>query len=271
MNAFTSEWLALRRPIDERSRWHAGADRFLQALPADRPWLVDLACGTGANCAYLASRLQTPRDWMLVDNDPLLLQRAQDDCRFMCTVERLECRRLDLARELPRLDLGEACGVTASALLDLVSGRWLDELFALCARWRPPLLFSLTYAGHVQLSPGDVDDDLMQRAFNTHQRLDKGFGPALGPIAPAIAARMLRLHGYRVSEATSDWRLDSARDADAALLYPLLQGWAAAASEVEECGVTAERAQQWLHRREQATASRTLTARIGHVDLLALP
>lgn len=271
MNAFTAQWLALRRPVDERARWQAGADRFLRALPADRPCLIDLACGSGANCLYLASRLQQPRDWLLLDHDPLLLARAHDDCAGLGNVRRLECRQLDLARELSRLDLRTACGVTASALLDLVSRPWLEELIAMCARWRLPLLLALTYDGRIDLSPADPDDATMQRAFNTHQLQDKGFGAALGPSAAAIAAALLRSHGYRVSEVASDWQLDSARDGDAALLAPLLQGWASAACEADECGITPGYAEQWHRRRDEQVLAGTLAVRVGHRDLLALP
>ena len=275
MNAFTLRWLRLRRDADERARWRAGARLFLRALPDVSLPVVDLGCGSGANCAYLAHLSERPLHWRLVDHDPALLAEALGACTSLPYVRRLECLELDLSRELEQSVSGGVAGITASALLDLVSHQWLDRLSALCVRSRVPLLLSLTYSGQVTLLPGDDDDELIHRLIEQHQRRDKGFGAALGSLAPSTAARLLSAGNYRVSSVASDWVLDSAERSDAALLEPLLAGWAQAATELVEeradMQSAVRRIGSWLDRRLHATALGVLKARVGHVDLLALP
>ena len=271
MSGFSAAWLALRRAADERARWREGAERYVQALPQvrTRP-LLDLACGSGANCRYLAPLLAQPRDWLLVDHDVALWTEARKACSALPGVRHLAIRELDLARNLEALDLRDAAGVSAAALLDLVSRPWLERLVARCAATRLPLLFALCYDGRIELSPGDAEDEAIRRAVNRHQRRDKGFGPALGPTAPRVAATLLRAQGYRVATAASDWQLTAADKVDAALLSPLLQGWAVAAQELARSAVSEQRVALWLQRRERAIAAGALRVQVGHRDLLAL-
>jgi len=44
-------------------------------------------------------------------------------------------------------------------------------------------------------------------AVNAHQRTDKGFGPALGPIAGAEAIARFAAVGYVTVHETSDWTM----------------------------------------------------------------
>ncbi len=53
--------------------------------------------------------------------------------------------------------------VTASALLDLVSERWLRALAARCAGHGAAVLFALSYDGRIVCSPEDPDDGRSSR------------------------------------------------------------------------------------------------------------
>jgi SAM-dependent methyltransferase len=271
MSGFSAEWLALRRVADQRARWREGAMRYLRALPDDHALpLLDMACGSGANCRYLAALLAEPREWLLVDHDAVLLTRARDECAALPGVRGLLGRQLDLARDLDCLDLRNVAGLSAAALLDLVSQPWLERLVAVCAASRLPLLFALSFDGRIKLSPGDAEDENIRQAVNQHQRSDKGFGPALGPTATTAATPLLQAQGYQVAVAASDWQLDAADPVDAALLSPLLQGWASAAGELAPSAASRQRVALWLRQRERAVAAGALQVQVGHHDLLAL-
>ena len=43
-----------------------------------------------------------------------------------------------------------------------------------------------------------------------HQRTDKGFGPALGPVGAAAAISRFEALGYSVVQGTSDWVIGTA-------------------------------------------------------------
>ena len=154
--------------------------------------------------------------------------------------------------------------VTASALLDLVSAAWIDALAERCRLSRAASLFALTYDGRIVWTPADRDDEMVRDLVNRHQRTDKGFGSALGPDATGAAQRAFTARGFTVERERSDWTLDGG---DAELQRQLIDGWAAAAVEMQPAGTTAIEA--WRQRRlDHAAASRS-TLVVGHEDLAA--
>src|SRR5437763_477827 len=123
-------WLALREPADAAARAEALTRRLVRAIGDQRPLrIVDLGAGTGANARYLMNRLPRPQQWLLVDRDPALLARSRI-CPVLAGL--VATRELDLG-PVESLDVCTGCHlVTASALLDLVSERWLQALAARC-------------------------------------------------------------------------------------------------------------------------------------------
>jgi SAM-dependent methyltransferase len=262
VSTFSAEWLALRERADAAARAEALLAPLLHAATGTRR-IVDLATGTGANIRYLAPRLGGSQSWLAVDRDP----------RLLAAVERatwpphvgVETRVLDLGAGLDAALLEGCRLVTASALLDLVAQVWIERLARATAEAGADALFALTYDGRIEWSPGDPDDALVRTLVNRHQRRDKGFGPALGPDAVALAAECFRAHGYETRLEPSDWRLG----ADAgALQDALIEGWRTAAAEVEPAAADALDA--WAARRRGRLAAGASRLVVGHADLLAV-
>ncbi|MDO9438892.1 class I SAM-dependent methyltransferase [Hydrogenophaga sp.] len=287
---FSADWLRQREPFDTVARDHA-AERLrlsarLRAVRPDGgvPWrVIDLACGTGANLRWLAPRLVGEQEWLVVDHDAALLQRWPerlaldgDNANFHQPLAysgtafhaRIVRQQTDLARQLHTLPWHAAHLVTASALLDLVSLDWLQQMVGHAAAARVALLFTLSVDGRHQWTPKDPQDATVARLFQAHQRRNKGFGPALGPEAIEACRGVMLAAGYRVFSAASDWRLDGRAQPNAAALQcALADGMAAAASEQDPASERSMTA--WRDRRRaNATAS---SLRVGHVDVLALP
>lgn len=244
--SFDTTWLDLREPADHAARDAVLAGRFA-ALVGPSCKLVDLGSGTGSTVRALSS-LVPGAQWRLTDNDPLLLAEAR---RRLPQVETVE---VDLANDLAAAIPDDAEAITASALIDLVSAPWLDNLVA-CARGRP-LYIALSYDGIGRWHPAHPDDAAVLSAFDAHQRGDKGFGPALGPDAAAYLARSLHAAGYRVETAPSPWRINPGPLADM-----LVDGIAGAAAEA---GVQPQTAARWAGNRRAAD-----NCEIGHVDMFA--
>ena len=119
--------------------------------------------------------------------------------------------------------------MTGSALLDLTSARWLDRLVDYCREVPAILYFALSYDGHTTWAPPlDLDRTIVE-LVNQHQRGDKGFGPALGPVAWRRLASKLESYGYQVFTAESPWLLGNA---DQEIQSELVRSWTAVASEV---------------------------------------
>jgi len=252
MSGFSAEWLALREDADAAARSSA-----LAGFVGRPGRLLDLGGGTGANIRYLSSRLPSPQLWTIVDDDPALLARAPVSATR---------HRADLNAVVEDGHLFEGCVlVTASALLDLVSATWLAKLVLRCRAAEAPVLFALTYDGRMECSPQDQEDEEIRRLVNEHQKTDKGFGPALGPDAPARAVALLSAAGYATKQEQSDWKLlPAASD----LQRQLVSGWAGAASEMapaKKPSIAAWQARRLAHL--DAGRSRIV---VGHVDVAGI-
>jgi hypothetical protein len=286
IESFDANWLELREPFDAAVRSRALAERFAAALPA-RPVLLDLGAGTGGLFRWLAPIIARAQAWILVDNDPELLQSAFRDIADWATERghatswptraarrallvhtphgawRVEAIIADLFDAPDALPMDRVNAVVCSALLDLVSSAWIERF---CDVLTVPLLACLSADGRDAFLPRHPLDRMVCSGFRRDQSRDKGFGGALGRRAAAALHTALRARGFALSTALSDWRIPRTAHA---MLIELVQSHAQVAA-------------RWLpqHRRaieawertrlRQATATR-LAIRIGHRDSLALP
>jgi hypothetical protein len=304
MTGFSADWLQLREPFDHLARDAAArafglrqqAARWRSAGPGGRaptagllnPVLsvLDLACGSAQR-------------WRLVDHDPALLAAvpaalaawaARHGHRFASHGDTLVVtgtsfsaevtrQQTDLSRDLAALDFASVQLVTASALLDLVSATWFQQLVQQGRRTGTAMLFALNVDGRTLWQPQDPDDDRVHQLFMRHQRRDKGFGPALGPQSVSEAQRRLAAAGYQVQQAASDWVIDAAPRLEAAptgtdkisagdraiMLAAMVDGMAAAAAEQDPS--MASLVQVWRGRRLACLRATRLV--VGHADLIA--
>jgi len=293
---FAPDWLALREPHDALARSERLAAALIARLPA-RPRLIDLGAGTGSLLRWLAPRIGRAQAWTLVDSSRELIAEAFDviaaraeGIGFKVTFPnrrtllvhapggawRVEALVADLAEAPRNLPLQQADAVLSSALCDLVSAAWVERM---AAALRLPFYAALCVDGRDRLWPPHAADGAVAAAFRRDQARDKGFGgPALGPAAPAAVARAFAARGFTVESAPADWVVH-ARGGDFAALpvprthttaflrYLVLGQMEAARRHWRGRGSIAE----WGLRRLEQIDARTLSARIGHRDLLALP
>ena len=301
MTGFNADWLALREPFDAAARalaWPtlsplvAALRRHTTADAAAPLRVLDLACGSGTNLRALAPRLGGQQSWRLVDHDPALLAALpqamaswaqQQGYRFDSgdaagasmriagpgfAVD-LHTQCADLGSGLDTVAIDQHDLITASALLDLASARWIDTLVHHASGAGAAVFCALTVAGRIEWDPPDAADAQVHRLFALHQQRDKGFGPALGPAAGAFAIGGLAATHYAVLQANSDWVIDAAGGAPNAqsMLIALLQGMAdAAIAQQPDAG---DLMHAWQGRR-MAMMGRT-QLRVGHVDFMAMP
>jgi hypothetical protein len=265
MSGFSSEWLALREPFDVAARNKDVLDAMLAAFRGQGSIsVVDLACGTGSTLRAISGRLPPRQNWRLVDNDLGLLAAAATLARPPDIV--VTPVAIDLVRDLELALDGPIDLITTSALLDLVSGDWLERLIVEAAVRRLPIYAALSYDGRVSFKPNEPFDGDIVGAVNRHQRGDKGFGPALGPDAVNFAADIVKRVGYSFVEGTSDWSFGVS---DTAIQEEVLRGFANAAGELRS--LPDERIADWLARRLDMVAAGVSTMRVGHVDFFAMP
>lgn len=225
MSGFETRWLDLREPADHAAR-DAGllqkATAYVDAGGRNLS-VVDLGCGTGSTLRAFSHSAAQWR-WTLLDNDPLLLTEATS--RHGGDMQ-LECVKADLSEPSPELFAGARL-VTASALLDLVSASFLQRLVSSLENTGCGFYTALNYDGRCTWHQAHEADAGVVHAFNSHQRRDKGFGPALGPVAEGVLRDILQTSGFRVFAARSPWQLG----ADSAELQrQFVIGVAAAAGE----------------------------------------
>jgi hypothetical protein len=258
VSGFSAEWLALREPADAAARSNELVSFVIRDLDhvVARARCLDLGGGTGANIRYLSTRLPAPQQWTIVDDDAGLLARAPAG---------VATRHADLSQIVDDDLLRDCALVTASALLDLVSEAWLTRVIDGCRRSGAAVLFALTYDGRTVCGPDEPEDEDITRLVNDHQRRDKGFGAALGPVAAARAAELLSAAGYEVRHEPSDWRLGQA---DAELQRQLVEGWTKAAVEMkpERAAAFAD----WRNRRLAHIEAGRSRIVVGHLDVAGI-
>lgn len=280
MSGFSPEWLALREPVDHRSRDPGMAARLRDRF-AGQPSVsvVDLGCGTGSNLRGTFHLLPDEQHWTLVDYDARLLAAARQAISAWADVRnvtppgsgddlavskgnktlRVRFRQADL-----NMDIGGALGqvpdlVTASAFFDLCSVDFIGRLAAAVTARRATFFTVLTYNGQQTWTPLHAADVAMLAAFVRHQGGDKGFGASVGPSAPAALGAAFRAAGYVVEEGDSPWRLG---EGDERLIGDLAAGFAGAVTELAQ--VDAAVIASW-------SAVKRTAAVVGHTDTLAMP
>jgi hypothetical protein len=262
--SFSAAWLELREPYDLRARNSAVIDAVVSALAGRTSvTIADLACGTGSTFRALRPRIKARQSWRLADNDLSLLARAPQSSPPDTHVTTVP---VDLNHDLEAALDGPVDLVTTTALLDLVSEEWLQRLVVEIAARRLPVYAALSYDGRAEMTPADSADKKIIAAVNAHQRTDKGFGPALGPTAAAIAIERFESVGYSVLQGQSDWGF---APHDREIQLELLSGWAAAARDLDE--VPLPDVIGWLKRRRDLVVAGRSSIRVGHTDLFARP
>ena len=265
----SSDWLALRESADAAARAIELVAEVRRHLPSGAPLAVhDLGCGTGSMARWLSARLEGPQYWVLYDRDVDLLpiaaahapRLALDGAAVSVETSRRDITHLD-PEELSGADL-----VTASALLDMMTGPQLERFVATCAGAGCPVLVALSVTGQVELAPADPLDREIRDAFNDHQRRGAGADRLLGPDAVAAATDSFRRHGLDVRTRPSPWRLGAD---GSALAAEWLNGWLGAACEQRPDlrGAVAV----YQERRLAEAAAGELSVTVDHQDLLALP
>lgn len=284
---FSEAWLTLREPADHAARSQPLTKQLsIWAKQQGQMNCVELGAGTGSNLRYLCPLLGHDQQWTLIDNDPNLLEQlprlistwaerkhisvSSTDNKLMLSSEHFSARigwtQQDLAHNLTGLSFDSTHLVCASALLDLTSAHWLEQLSSMCVANHCATLFVLNYNGHIDWSDSIAEDKIMQDLLNAHQLGDKGFGKALGPQAGHYFAQLLEDKGRYVATDRSNWSVDASMNA---LHQALINGWASAAKDQDD-GLSAA-IEQWKTHRLAACQGKKSILTVGHNDLLSLP
>lgn len=264
MSGFSADWLSLREPIDQRAR----NPEILAAIEQhfrgrDSIAVIDLASGRGSIVRALTPRLPPRQDWHLIDDEPALLR---DATRTGTGTIHTHSRLANLAEAIEDVLAIDADLIVSSAFIDLVSDAWLDRLVRGTAGRRLPVYLAMSYDGHVECDPRHPLDDAVLAAFERHQQRDKGFGPALGPMACAAVARKFAAAGYDVTRGRADWQV-ARTECDVQRM--MVEGWFAAVSELgmlDRPAVT-----HWRDQRLAWVAEGRATMTVGHLDVWAVP
>lgn len=262
MSGFDLRWLALREPVDRRSRDPDLQNRTVRFLrEASRGVVLDIGCGTGSTYRALAPELGKAISWRLFDNDDRLLAEArrwhpEADITFVSG---------DL-NQIASLPLEDVTLVTASAVFDLCSAVFIDGLLDALRGKGIGLYAALNYDGDMHWSVSHPLDQPVREAFNRHQLNDKGFGPSAGPNGWTRLSAGLEARGYEVRLAESHWRMG---EADTELQRLLLAGIvdALAGAALLPAGELAD----WHAFRLGALTVSGSSCVVGHRDVLALP
>ncbi|SHM33944.1 class I SAM-dependent methyltransferase [Roseibium suaedae] len=264
MSGFDPGWLFLREPADRLARSEDLAREAGSWLAAQGSALevLDIGCGTGSTLRSLAPVFPQAARWILLDNDPALLEQAR---QLAGETVHVSFARHDL-NDIAGLPLEGVSLLTASALFDLCSEGFCAQLVKRAASEGCAVYAALNYDGVMRWSVAHPLDQAVRAAFNRHQQTDKGFGTALGPDAASRLAVLLEAEGYRVRLAESPWVMGPG---EADLQRSFLKGFRQPLMEIGELPETG--IDDWLSFRLKAVHMPESRCEVGHLDLLALP
>jgi SAM-dependent methyltransferase len=260
MSGFEARWLDLREPVD-----HAARDKNLRgevvahlSPSGEAVKVVDLGCGTGSTFRALSPEGRGWQ-WLLLDNDPLLLAEARSRHETEARMAFVEADLADLRGEM----FAGAHLVTASALFDLTSAAFVERLAMQLSEAGAGLYAALNYDGVCRWGNPHPADTEVVAAFNEHQRGNKGFGPALGPDSGPMLKAIFEAVGFRVSMAKSPWQFTPDH---AELQRQFIEGMARAVAETRS--LDALILEDW--RRNRLARADHSACEVGHWDVLAL-
>jgi hypothetical protein len=275
MSGFSPSWLSLREPADQAARNREVLGACMRHFaPRTHVAVCDLGAGTGASVRAFAEYLPAQQTWTLVDHDARNLAVACDSLRGWADEAEPNDNALilkkggkDIAVRTRVADLSEKADwsrgtdlVTASALFDLISERWISRFAAALVADKLPLLATLTADGRMHATPGHAHDDAVWAKFREHQTRDKGFGPSAGAAAARFLEDVFARAGYVITAGDSPWILEQGP-----LLRATAEGIAQAVAETGD--LEAPALTDWLA--QATTPGRRLI--IGHRDLFAAP
>lgn len=264
--SFSSQWLHLREPIDNAARNKDVLAKVLDYLSSfEKKTITDIGTGTGSTLRALTPHLTNNVHWSLIDNDKALLDLAALEAKGNSVSTCL----IDLSKNLDNV-FDETCTlVTTSAFLDLVSRGFLEGLVDKLSSQRLPFYAALTYDGRAGLLPPTPQNEWVLDVFNSHQKNDKGFGPALGPEAADYAIEVFAKAGYEIESGLSDWQAGPNHKDFQAML---LEGWCKACKEKRPD--KAHEFEDWYINRKRIIEEAEIhgtSVFVGHVDFFAKP
>jgi hypothetical protein len=189
-----------------------------------------------------------------------------NEARLLLPAQGIAFHECDLTRDLDAVFATQPDLVVTSALLDLVSISWLDQLIGQLVRHRKPFYAALSYDGRATCLPPHAADRLVLDAVNRHQKTDKGFGPALGPDAAAEAIARFEAAGFAVHHAASDWLF---RREEGVVQSMVIDGWAQAVYEMGD--IADETLSDWASWHLTRIADGETEMMVGHLDIFAVP
>ncbi len=263
--SFSTDWLSVREPADIRARNPEVLKKVGATFAKHKSvTILDLGCGTGSTLRALGKVFPKSQNWVLVDNDPELLAEIKGQPKL--AGQTLKPCQIDLNLHLTDVFEENIDIVATSAFLDLVSERWIDDFISELKARKLPFYAALTYDGRANCDPVHPADPDIISAVNRHQRGDKGFGPALGPVAAGTVIRKLQDAGFEVAQGQADWVFLTS---EGLVQSMLIEGWASAALEL---GILdPETIEDWRDWRLTRVADGDSIIRVGHVDVFAVP
>ncbi len=140
-----------------------------------------------------------------------------------------ECRQIDLVRDLGSLDPAGFDGIVSTALFDLVSADWLQQIRQMAGAGAParPVHPQRRWpAGLDAGRSGRRRDAGLDRSSSGDRQ---GLRPRPRPPCPDLLAEMLEANGFDVFTGESDWHIGPD---DAAMHRALIEGYRTAALEI---------------------------------------
>ncbi len=284
-NKFSKSWINMRIGYDDHSRSNILIQFLKKNNYSSGIELIDMCCGSGSFLIWSIRNKILFDKCSLIDHDLNLLKSIKSNLRkntsknliiksntnnmnlslikddsFLSDIyiKKNDCNKFDIKTKKFHV-------ISYSAVLDLMSKSSIIKALK-SANCNNVIYFSLCFNGMVKWTPTNIFDKYILSFFNNHQRMDKGFGMALGSRSIDFIKKNAAKHEVNFTMKNSPWIIFNRSKRDKEFMNRYISDVKKALFYME--GIDRDILRNWYKEKKFHIDSKRIKLYVGHQDIL---
>ncbi len=284
-NKFSKSWINMRIKYDNCSRSNILKNYLKDNSSFSDIELLDMCCGSGSFMIWSIKNKLSFTKYTLIDNDIKLLKSIKSNLKRIIPndlkiISNTNNMNLILRKnnsisskvlikknncDTYKHDTKRFHVISYAAVLDLMSKSSIDNALERVNDLNV-LYFSLCFNGTIKWAPINTFDKYILSFFNKHQRLDKGFGKALGFKSIEFIKKCAQKKGMNIIFKSSPWVINNKSHEDTIFMNRYLIDVKKALFHME--GIDKDILRKWYKDKKNEIDNKSIKLYVGHEDIL---